>query len=178
MSLFKRKKLLHPNIHSRSFDCGSGNKEYVGGCLNLFGIQLDFDWNDKEGSWEVSCPHELDSGDIKESLHKLFYSLKDDDVYNVFSDESQFTLEEFVANNTPNKIFWADEGGQYLFSKKHVTQDMYICIKLKKKKKSKKHKGLELTQEVRIFSGTDIVYNYPGEYYGEIQLHASKGGAD
>jgi len=178
MSLFKRKKLLHPNIHSGGFDCGSGNEEYVGGCLNLFGIQLDFDWNDKLRSWEISCPHELDAGDIRSSLDRLFSSFKEDEVYNVFSDESQITLEEFVANNPENKIFWADEGDQYLFAKKHFAQDMYICIKLKKKKKSKKYKGLELTQEVRIFSGTDIVYNYPGEYYGEIQLHASKGGAD
>ena len=178
MSLFKKKKLLHPNIHSVGFDCGSGNEEYVGGCLSLFGIQIDFDWNDKEGSWEISCPHELGASDIRSSLDRLFSSLKEDEVYNVFSDESQITLEEFVSNNPPNKIFWADEGGQYLFAKKHFAQDMYICIKLKKKKKSKNHKGFELTQEVRIFSSTDTVYNYPGEYYGEIQLHASKGGAD
>jgi len=166
MSLFKRKKLLHPNIHIAGFDCGSGNEEYVGGCLSLFGIQLDFDWNDKLRTWEISCPHELESHAIALSLQQLFSSIKEDKVYDVFSGESKITLEEFAANNPSNKIFWTDEGEQYLFAKKHFTQDMYICIKLKKNKKSKKDKRLELTQEVRIFGGADMVYSYPEEYYG------------
>ena len=166
MSLFKKKKLLHPNIHIGSFHCSSGNEEYVGGCLNLFGIQLEFDWNDKEGSWEVNCPHEISAADISETLDKLFYSLKDDDVYNVFSDETQITIEEFASNNPENKIFWGDDGERYLFAKKHLTQDMYICIKLKKTKKSKRNKGLELTRDIRIFDNTEMVYSYPEEYYG------------
>jgi len=178
MSLFKRKRLLHPNLHNGGFDCGSGNEEYVGGCLSLFGIQIDFDWNDKLHTWEISCPHELTARDITASLEGLFSSLKEDKVYDVFSSESQITLEGFAANNPPNKIFWSDEGERYLFAKKHLTQDMYICIKLKEQKKGKKYRGPKLTQEVRIFNGADIVFSYPGEYHGEIQLHASQNGAD
>ena len=65
-----------------------------------------------------------------------------------------------------------------VFAQKHITQDMYICIQLKKSMAAAKHRRFELTQKVKIFSGEDMVYSYPGEYYGKVQSHASENGAD
>lgn len=171
------KKQLHPNLYNHCMG-ETGNSRFHGGSLDLFGISLDIDWNEKDSSWSISNTNCLSNEDMQKSLTMLFEALKSEFIYRVFSDEENIAIEEFVERHPDNKVFWADDGNQYIFAQKHVTQDMYICIQLKKSMAASKHRRFELTQKVKIFGGEDMVYSYPGEYYGKVQSHASKNGAD
>lgn len=171
------KKQLHPNLYNHCMG-ETGNSRFHGGSLDLFGISLDIDWNEKESSWSVSNIAHLSDEDMQKSLSMLFEALKSEFTYRVFSEEERTSIEEFVEKYPDNKIFWSDEGKQYIFAQKHVTQDIYICIELKKRKGGSKRRSPELTQKVKIFGSEDMVYSYPGEHYSKIQSHASENGAD
>ena len=171
------KKQLHPNLYNHCMG-ETGNSRFHGGSLDLFGISLDIDWNEKDSSWSISNTNCLSDEDMQKSLSMLFEALKSEFTYRVFSDEENIAIEEFVERHPDNKVFWTDDGKQYIFAQKHVSQDMYICIQLKKSKGGSKHRRFELTQKVKIFSGEYMVYSYPGEYYGKVQSHASENGAD
>lgn len=164
MSLYKKYKLLHPNIHTAGFDSGSGNEEYSGGCINLFGVQIDFDWDTTNGCWKLSCPYELKTEDIKKSLDLLFYHLNKKVVYEVFSDESKLTLINFVDANQKNKVFYDDNGRSFIFARKYF--ETYICLEVKAENGSKAEgkKSYSLTDNVALFRADDLVYNYPDDY--------------
>lgn len=152
-----KKPLVHPNLHPINGMPGynSGNKNFSGGCINLFGIQLDVEWNSKDESWEFNNQHIVDDEMMRASLHSLFDSLDGTKVYEVFSDESVLTMEQYVRNkDLYSSCFYDDDGHAYTLAKEPALAfGGSIGIRVAKKGR--------LTNEVKIFALNERVWVYP-----------------
>lgn len=152
-----KKPLVHPNLYPINGMPGynSGNKNFSGGCINLFGIQLDVEWNSKDESWEFNNQHIVDDEMMRASLHSLFDSLDGTKVYEVFSDESVLTMEQYVRNkDLYSSCFYDDDGHAYTLAKEPALAfGGSIGIRVAKKGK--------LTNEVKIFALNERVWVYP-----------------
>ena len=152
-----KKPLIHPNLHPINAMPGynSGNKNFSGGCINLFGIQLDVEWNSKDESWEFNNQHIVDDEMMRASLHSLFDSLDGTKVYEVFSDESVLTMEQYVRNkDLYSSCFYDDDGHAYTLAKEPALAfGGSIGIRVAKKGR--------LTNEVKIFALNERVWVYP-----------------
>jgi len=154
-----KKPLIHPNLHPINAMPGynSGNKNFSGGCINLFGIQLDVEWNSKDESWEFNNQHIVDDEMMRASLHSLFDSLDGTKVYEVFSDESVLTMEQYVRNkDLYSSCFYDDDGHAYTLAKEPAPAfGRIIGIRVAKKG--------GLTNEVKVFALNERVWIYPKE---------------
>jgi hypothetical protein len=154
-----KKPLVHPNLHPVNAMPGynSGNKNFSGGAINLFGIQLDVEWNSKEESWEFNNQHIVDDEMIRASLHSLFDALDGTKVYEVFSDESVLTMEQYVRNKELYHSCFYDEAGRaYTLAKEPApTFDGAIGIRVVERGR--------LIDEVKVFSLNERVWVYPKE---------------
>ena len=152
-----KKPLVHPNLYPINGMPGynSGNKNFSGGCINLFGIQLDVEWNSKDESWEFNNQHIVDDEMMRASLHSLFDSLDGTKVYEVFSDESVLTMEQYVRNkDLYSSCFYDDDGHAYTLAKEPALAfGGSIGIRVAKKGR--------LTNEVKIFALNERVWVYP-----------------
>ena len=154
-----KKPLVHPNLYPINGMPGynSGNKNFSGGCINLFGIQLDVEWNSKDESWEFNNQHVVDDEMVRASLHSLFDSLDGTKVYEVFSDESVLTMEQYVRNkDLYSSCFYDDDGHAYTLATITVADLAFgriIGIRVAKKGR--------LTNEVKIFALNERVWVYP-----------------
>ena len=152
------KPLIHPNLHPINAMPGynSGNKNFSGGCIDLFGIQLDVEWNSKEESWEFNNQHIVDDEMVRTSLHSLFDALDETKVYEVFSDESVLTVGQYVRNKELyNSCFYDDDLRAYTLAKEVASPSVDGVIGIRVAKKG------GLTNEVKIFALNERVWVYP-----------------
>lgn len=151
------KKPLHPNLANPG-GLYKGNNEYCGGVISLGTIHLSFEWDEKQGSWVVSCPNLLSDQDVVTSLQSLWENLGDNK-YSVFNDESVMTFAEFKKLSRGRDIaFYNDEGKSFVIARYNTTKHSdhvlakTLCLELSA--------TYDITSNAREFYDHDLVYTY------------------
>lgn len=153
-------KNLHPNI--RSHYSRQGSSRFKNGSINLFGVAIDFVWDNREKSWQCSFPNIVDDETLTGALDKLYNVLGGTATispYEVFSDEAEFKFGDFqkssIARDEGRRpIFYDNDGDVWV-----LAQGCNIAIKLDRSNSDFAYEWI-LTPEVRAFAPADVVYFY------------------
>jgi|15BtaG_2_1085339.scaffolds.fasta_scaffold03137_9 hypothetical protein len=156
------KKRLHPYLapHPGPGINDRGNEKYHGGHFNLFGLELDVSWDEKEESWMVSGTCIMNDEEMSSSLEGLVKALPLETVAMVFGDEKEVTLSEVLIEGN-DKFFWDDSGARWMIGTETGANNgshlgSTICVRI-----------VGLTDlpsgEVRLFKNSTLVYVYPKE---------------
>ena len=156
------KRRLHSYLtpHPSRSTSDRGNEKYYGGHLNLFGLELDVSWDEKEESWMVSSTCIMNDEEMSSSLEGLVKALPLETVAMVFGDEKEVTLSEVLIEGN-DKFFWDSSGARWMIGTETGNNNgshlgSTICVRI-----------IGLTDlpsgEVRMFNNDTLVYIYPKE---------------
>ena len=161
-------KNLHPNIRSHlnpvtGCSTGRGSSRFRNGSINLFGVAIDFVWDNKENSWQCSFPHIVDDKTLTGALDKLYNVLcgtcDNFCAYEVFDEEAEFKFSDFqkssIARDENRRPIFYDEAGEVWV----LAQGCNIAIKLDRSNSDFAYDWI-LTPEARAFAPTDVVHFY------------------
>lgn len=100
---------LHPAIISFGLRNKSKHCKYEGGSFSLFGINFDVEWDSKEETWFLSCPHIIMSSEIISFLEELYKVHPEG-----FSDELE--LRWFEISKRERLTFFDNEAKKWIVS--------------------------------------------------------------
>jgi len=158
-------KKLHPNVRSDVYRASwrsSNENSYDNGSISFFGVEIDFEWNNKEKSWQCSFPHVTSNECLVNALDRLYKILDDSTIAStveVFSDEAELSFEDFVneygGDQSRSPIFYSEDNEVWVLP----LESSRVGIKLDKGGSDQAY-DWALTPQIRCFAPTDVVYFY------------------